>query len=180
MLDWRQHSLSRRELTGVLALGAVGLSLGSSRAGAIRRLSLVRQETGEATRDVAFWVNGLPNAEGLARLDWLLRDVRAGEVAEIDVRVYELLWIVQREFGGRTIVVTSGYRTEATNRELRRQGCDAAWNSYHLVARAVDLKVDNVPAARVADVGRRLGAGGVGQYPTFVHLDTGPVRYWIG
>lgn len=171
--------MSRRRVIGALAAGALLPRFGAA-AGAARRLTLVREGTGEALRGVAFWEDGRPNDPGLNRLDRLLRDVQAGEVAAIDVRVYYLLWALQNALGGRTIVVTSGYRTEATNQALLRQGIDVARNSFHLIGRAVDLKVDQVSTARIAALGRLLGLGGVGRYPTFVHLDTGPVRRWIG
>lgn len=171
--------MSRRRMIGALAAGALLPRLAAA-AGAVRRLTLVREETGEAARGVVFWEDGRPSAPGLDRLDRLLRDVRAGEVSAIDVRLYYLLWALQSELGGRTIVVTSGYRTAATNQALLRQGIDVARNSFHLAGRAVDFKIDGVPTTRLAGLGRYLGLGGVGRYPTFIHLDTGPVRRWTG
>jgi uncharacterized protein YcbK (DUF882 family) len=32
----------------------------------------------------------------------------------------------------------------------------------------------------LAKLASKFVAGGVGVYPTFVHLDTGPVRSWTG
>jgi uncharacterized protein YcbK (DUF882 family) len=109
-----------------------------------------------------------------------MRDVRATAVSPIDLRVYYLLAALQAEFGGRSIIITSGYRTKATNDELRRQGIDAARNSFHLRGRAVDIQIDRVPPHHMAALGSRLGLGGVGIYDSFVHLDTGPLRIWRG
>jgi uncharacterized protein YcbK (DUF882 family) len=55
-----------------------------------------------------------------------------------------------------------------------------ARNSYHMKAMALDVRL---PGGRVSDLcrlARSLGAGGVGYYPrsNFVHIDSGPVRYW--
>jgi uncharacterized protein YcbK (DUF882 family) len=116
----------------------------------------------------------------LAELNWLMRDVQAGEVHPIDLRVYYLLAMVQAEFGERPIFVTSGYRTTATNEWLRRQDIDAARNSFHLSGCAVDIQVPGVAPASMAGLGLLLGLGGVGVYANFVHLDTGPRRTWKG
>jgi uncharacterized protein YcbK (DUF882 family) len=116
----------------------------------------------------------------LAELDWLMRDVQAGEVRPIDLRVYYLLAIVQAEFRGRPIMVTSGYRTKATNDRLRRRGIEAARGSFHLLGQAADIQIDGIPAADLAALGSLLRLGGVGIYATYVHLDTGPQRFWKG
>jgi uncharacterized protein YcbK (DUF882 family) len=146
----------------------------------MRRLTLVRPATGEVAQDVPFWWAGGVHEEGLAELDRLMRDVEADEVQPIDLRVYYLLAMVQAEFDGRPILVTSGYRTEATNERLRRRGIDAARNSFHLRGRAVDIRVRGVEPRGMARLGLLLGLGGVGVYPTFVHLDIGPRRTWRG
>ena len=149
-------------------------------ASVIRQLTLVRPVTSEIARDVPFWWAGAPYEEGLAELNWLMRDVQADEVHPIDLRVYYLLAMVQDQFGGRPILVTSGYRTRATNERLRREGVDAARNSFHIRGRAADIQVPGVEPRHMASLGLTLGLGGVGFYPTFVHLDTGPPRTWKG
>jgi uncharacterized protein YcbK (DUF882 family) len=53
-----------------------------------------------------------------------MRDVQAEEVRPIDLRVYYLLAMVQDQFAGRPILITSGYRTETTNEQLRRRGIE--------------------------------------------------------
>jgi uncharacterized protein YcbK (DUF882 family) len=146
----------------------------------MRRLTLVRPATGEVAQDVPFWWAGAAYEEGKAELDWLMRDVQADQVQPIDLRVYYLLAMVQAEFSGRPILVTSGYRTQATNERLRRHGIDAARSSFHLRARAVDIQVPGVEPRSMAKLGLLLGLGGVGIYPTFVHLDVGPRRTWEG
>jgi uncharacterized protein YcbK (DUF882 family) len=75
----------------------------------------VGPDTNEIARDVPFWWAGGPYEQGPAELDWLMRDVQAGEVHPIDLRVYYLLAMVQGQFGGQPILITSGYRTKATN-----------------------------------------------------------------
>lgn len=72
---------------------------------------------------------------------------------------------------GGPLVVLSAYRTPAHNRFV-----GGARNSQHVQGRALDLAV---PAGwtvdEFADLARRVeGVGGVGIYPTFVHVDTRP------
>lgn len=172
--------LSRRSLLSAVASGFVGTAARPASAAAVRELTLMRPATGEVARDVPFWWAGTTYKPGLAELDWLMRDVQAEEVHPIDLRVYYILSMVQAQFAGRPILVTSGYRTEVTNERLRRQGIDAARNSFHLRGRAVDIQVPGVAPRPLARLGLLLGLGGVGVYPTFVHLDTGPRRTWQG
>jgi uncharacterized protein YcbK (DUF882 family) len=173
-------SLSRRSLLSGAAGSLLCIASGTAGAATMRRLTLVRPATGDVAQDVPFWWAGAVYEEGLAELDRLMRDVEADEVQPIDLRVYYLLAMVQAEFGGRPILVTSGYRTEATNERLRRRGIDAARNSFHLRGRAVDIQVPGVEPRSMARLGLLLGLGGVGIYPTFVHLDVGPRRTWKG
>ena len=172
--------LSRRlflaGMSGILA----GVEARPAGADTIRQLTLVRPATGEVASNVPFWRAGAPYEQGLAELNWLLRDVQAEEVHPIDLRVYYLLAMVQAQFGSRPILVTSGYRTATTNERLRREGIDAARNSFHLRGRAVDIQIPGVAPARMAELGFLLGLGGVGVYASFVHLDTGPRRIWSG
>jgi uncharacterized protein YcbK (DUF882 family) len=130
--------------------------------------------------NVPFWRHDAPYWDGLAELDWLMRDVHAKQIRPIDLRVYYLLATAQAEFGGRPIIITSGYRTKATNERLRRQGLDAVCNSFHIKGKAVDIQIDGVPPAHIAGLGSTLKLGGVGIYSEFVHLDTGPPRFWRG
>jgi uncharacterized protein YcbK (DUF882 family) len=172
--------MSRRALLGSMVAASVEPPHPSAAPGTVRRLTVVRRSTGEVGHAVPFWRNGAPDPDGIANLNWLMRDVRAAAISPVDLRVYYLLAVLQTEFGGRPIIITSGYRTKATNDELRRQGIDAARNSFHLRGRAVDIQIDGVPPDCMAALGSRLGLGGVGVYATFVHLDTGPQRLWRG
>ena len=140
----------------------------------------MRPATSEVLRDVPFWWGGAPYEPGLADLNWLMRDVHAQSVRPIEIRLFYLLAMMQAEFGGRPILVTSAYRTRSTNDWLRSLGIDAARNSFHLRGRAVDIQIPGVAPASIAKLGSLLGLGGVGLYTAFVHLDTGPKRMWRG
>ena len=149
----RSLILSRRSLLSAVAAGLVGTAARPSSAAVLRELTLMRPATGEVARDVPFWGAGAAYEPGLAELDWLMRDVQAEEVHPIDLRVYYLLAMAQAQFAGRPIFVTSGYRTEATNERLRRQGIDAARNSFHLRGRAVEIQVPGLGPRTLAKLG---------------------------
>lgn len=123
--------------------------------------------------------------EGAVReLNWLFRDWRQQEAPQVDVRLF---WALAAIRGGAMqdghsgeILLLSGYRTRATNELLRRMGLKAASNSYHLKARASDIRLEGVPMEQLADYAEWLEVGGVGRYArsNFVHIDSGPVRVW--
>ena len=84
-----------------------------------------------------------------------------------------LLEQVRRHFD-RPVHLTSGYRTAEHNRRIGGQP-----NSKHLLGMAADVQVHGVPPGDVAAYADRLGVGGRGSYPTFVHLDVdGRNRRW--
>ena len=75
------------------------------------------------------------------------------------------------------LILTSGFRTPEHNAKLE----GAAVNSEHLNARASDLVAPGFASAIVANTGNILGAGGVGLYPNFTHIDVGQHgRRWKG
>lgn len=74
---------------------------------------------------------------------------------------------------GRPIIITSSYRSPAYNRSLR----GAAKNSQHLYFRALDIKAPGLSPRKVWLELRKMRSegkfkGGIGLYPTFVHVDT--------
>ena len=76
--------------------------------------------------------------------------------------------------------IVSGYRTPKTNEYLRGKSSGVARFSYHMLGRAIDLRLQGVPTAAVRDAAQQLNVGGVGYYQSsdFVHIDTGEVRHW--
>jgi uncharacterized protein YcbK (DUF882 family) len=76
--------------------------------------------------------------------------------------------------------ILSGYRSPKTNALLRNRSRGVARNSYHIMAMAVDLRIQSRSVSQVARAALALNAGGVGRYSRsdFVHVDSGPVRDW--
>ena len=76
--------------------------------------------------------------------------------------------------------VISGYRSPATNRMLHAKSEGVASGSLHMQGQAIDIRVSDVPLARLRDAALAIRRGGVGYYPQsdFVHVDTGRIRTW--
>lgn len=80
---------------------------------------------------------------------------------------------------GTKLIINSGYRSPAYN--ATRPG--AAKNSYHMKGLAMDCArsaygTDFASGERFIKIASQEGAGGIGTYPTFIHIDTGPRRAW--
>lgn len=144
-----------------------------------RRLSFLRRACGERFSGVYF-AYGRYQREALCQIDWRLRDVARTECAAMDPKLLDLLATIQAACGEQELIVTSGYRTEQTNRALRSKG--AAKRSFHLKGQAVDFYCPGLSVKRLARLASREQVGGVGIYERrgFIHVDTGAPRYWRG
>ncbi len=116
----------------------------------------------------------------LQKLSTFLVDHKSGDVIAMDPELFDILWHVQRRLGNTSFEVLSAYRSPQTNAVLARMSRGVARNSLHTQGQAIDIKVPGASPYQVRQVARELGLGGVGYYPRtgFVHVDTGPVRYW--
>ncbi|MFA5161476.1 MAG: DUF882 domain-containing protein [Elusimicrobiales bacterium] len=101
----------------------------------------------------------------------------SGKTQGILPGVKNLLCVISGHFHSQ-VYVSSGLRTRQHNEWLRAHGYGAAKESLHLRGMAADIGVSGVSPSKVQAYAKSLGAGGVGSYPTFTHVDIGPVRYW--
>ena len=136
--------------------------------------------TGEQLRTV-YWRHGqyLPGA--LREVDYLLRDYHTNEVKSIDPQVLDLLYAMSKLLETNApFQVLSGYRSPATNAKLRRHDRAVAVHSLHMAGKAVDIRLPGRTLVGVRRAALALQAGGIGYYPqqNFLHVDTGPVRFW--
>lgn len=132
----------------------------------------------------ASYAGGRIGSSDLGKLNYLMRDRHVNRIKAIDPNLFLKLTRIQAKLGLRNaeIQVLSGYRTAQTNARLRRRSRGVASNSYHILGKAVDFYIKEVPLARIKAAAESLSSGGVGYYPRshFVHVDTGPVRTWRG
>jgi uncharacterized protein YcbK (DUF882 family) len=169
-------------LAALFVFGAIVALQGAIAEGDTRTLSFHHVHTGEDVT-ITYKRDGRYVPAALTKLDWFMRDWRKERETHMDPRLFDLLWEVNREVGGREpIQVICGYRSPGTNAMLRARTTGVAQFSQHINGQAVDFYIPGVPLKKVMEVGLRLQDGGVGFYPTsgspFVHLDTGTVRHW--
>ena len=147
-----------------------------------RRLMVINTHTGEVV-DTVYWTDGRYQPVELGRLDWLLRDHRTGDMRAIDQRLFDLLNTFAETAGiAPRYQLISGYRSPATNARLASTTDGVSSRSLHMEGRAIDVRLEGLPTAKLRDLALAKQAGGVGYYPQsdFVHLDLGRVRSWSG
>jgi uncharacterized protein YcbK (DUF882 family) len=145
-----------------------------------RSLSLVNVNTKEELT-VTYWSDGTYRREALNQLNHFLRDSRNNEQTEMDPLLFDVLWHTMNLCGfGGTVEVLSAYRSPMTNALLASVSRGVARDSQHMNGNAMDIRFPGVPVFKIRQAARSLQLGGVGFYPRsgFVHLDTGPIRYW--
>jgi uncharacterized protein YcbK (DUF882 family) len=145
-----------------------------------RSLSLVSFNTQE-TLTVTYWSNGAYHRDALDKLNHFLRDSRDNLKTEMDPLLFDVLWHTMQIVGyGGSIEVLSAFRSPSTNAWLASVSRGVARDSQHMNGNAMDIRFPGVAVFKIRQAARSLNMGGVGFYPRsgFVHLDTGPVRYW--
>jgi uncharacterized protein YcbK (DUF882 family) len=179
----------RRALRAILGLSAAASALltfalapmqGAAAFGETRTLSFFHTHTKESLT-VTFRQNGRIDEGALSQLNWFLRDWRVDKPAQMDARLFDILWEVYRESGSsQPINIISAYRSPETNGALRRRSSGVAENSQHMLGKAMDIRLPDVETGRLRAIAMKMQYGGVGYYPSsaFVHVDTGNVRAW--
>jgi uncharacterized protein YcbK (DUF882 family) len=145
-----------------------------------RSLSLVNFNTKEEVT-VTYWSNGAYHRSALDQLNRFLRDSRDSGTTEMDPLLFDVLWHTARISGyGGQVEVLSAFRSPESNAWLASVSRGVARDSQHINGNAMDIRFPGVPVFRIRQAARSLNMGGVGFYPRsgFVHIDTGPVRYW--
>ncbi len=184
--------VSRRTFLGALAVGVPLLAAPSSALATVlepfvpldpatpRELRFIHTHTGERLA-VEYFAGGRYLTDALDTVNHFLRDFRTGDVHVIDAGLLDLLHRLTRVTDtGKPFQVISGYRSPHTNAMLRQHSEGVASSSLHMKGQAIDIRLGDVPLARLRDAALSIGRGGVGYYPAsdFVHVDTGRVRRW--
>ncbi len=140
------------------------------------RLTLVRPEFGEKVAAVYRRKDGTYDLGEINKIQRIMRSGAGGAETSPSLMLLEILDMVEDKFGGRGLLLLSGYRTPRLNNKVP----GAARYSTHMLGWAADVRVPGRSAQQVAAFARTLRAGGVGYYPdaAFVHLDSGRLRQW--
>jgi uncharacterized protein YcbK (DUF882 family) len=117
-----------------------------------------------------------------AVIDRFLRDHYTNVPTKMEPRLIEIVVSAAEHFKRNYATVVSAFRHPKYNLLLRKKGRQVARDSHHTHGNAVDF---NLPNVRVDDLhawAKDQKIGGVGLYPQskFIHMDTGPIRYWSG
>lgn len=184
---WRKRVFSsiRFATASALVAGAILVTakVGDADAAAgDRALTLHNAHTNESAT-IVFKRNGRYDPAGLKKLNYLLRDWRKNQPTNMDPRLFDLIWSVYQQSGSKVpIQVVCGYRSPETNGMLRSRSRGVAKQSQHMLGKAMDFYIPDVPLTKLREIGFKMQVGGVGFYPTsgspFVHMDTGSVRSW--
>jgi uncharacterized protein YcbK (DUF882 family) len=145
-----------------------------------RTLNLVNFNTQEVLT-VTYWSKGAYHRKALDQLNHFLRDSRDNAQTEMDPLLFDVLWHTTQIVGyGGSIEVLSAYRSPSSNAWLASVSRGVARDSQHVNGNAMDIRFPGIPVFAIRQAAYSLNMGGVGFYPRsgFVHLDTGPVRYW--
>lgn len=186
--DWTRRAFLGVTLTGMMLLAGRWVCPSETFARDVPardlpegRLTFVNLWTDERLEVTYRDEDGQYDLDALDDVNHLLRCHHTGEVAAIDVRVIEHVNLVQKSLGGnREIHVVSGYRSPEYNARLIKSGRRAAKHSLHMQGQAIDLRIPGIHPKVIRQTALQLRYGGVGYYPRskFVHLDSGPFRYW--
>jgi uncharacterized protein YcbK (DUF882 family) len=180
--------LSRRRFIASMAAGVPLLALqrellaSTSAASSMstRGLNFTHTHTGERLA-IEYFSRGAYVEDALTTVNHFLRDFRTGDVHPIDPQLLDLLHTVAgMTETSKPFQVISGYRSPVTNEMLRQKTEGVAANSLHMQGQAIDIRLADVPLAKLRRAALDVRRGGVGYYPAsdFVHVDTGRVRYW--
>ena len=145
-----------------------------------KKLSFYNIHTGEFL-NTTYWIEGKYIQEEIDSINKILRDFRTGEIKPIDIKLIDLLFDIKTLLNkDKNFHIISGYRSPKTNAYLRNVSSGVAKKSYHMKGKAIDIYLPQVNLFTLRKAAMSLKRGGVGYYPKshFVHIDTGPVRYW--
>ena len=149
-------------------------------AGEIRKLSLVRPDTGDSL-SIIYWIEGEYIRPAIQEISYLCRDVATNTVQAVDPRVIDIAaatlnlldtnepYTLHRGFVLDRFRVRDGHFSEAQPNDL-----------HHARGEALDVSLSSRSINQISFAAIRCNAGGVGSYPTrqYVHMDCGEVRNW--
>ena len=121
--------------------------------------------------------------DALQEINHLFRDYHDGSVHPIDPALLDQLYDLKHTLEVRKpFHIVSGYRSPATNADLRKHSDGVAKNSLHMQGRAIEIRIEGLDSRRIRNAALAMRQGGVGYYERsdFVHLDTGNIRTWAG
>ena len=94
-----------------------------------------------------------------------------GSGKQMSEKILEMLDLAREKFD-KPIKITSGFRTEAYNKDLKARGYKASSKSSHLKGLAVDIHCNNSKDRfELVDILLDVGFNRIGIADTFIHAD---------
>jgi uncharacterized protein YcbK (DUF882 family) len=117
-----------------------------------------------------------------ANEDHFLRDHYTNKSMQMDPKLIPILVAAAQHFHQDTVHIVSAFRHPKFNLILRKKGHQVARDSQHTHGNAIDFFLPNVTTQQLHAWAKAQKIGGVGLYleSGFVHMDTGPIRFWSG
>ncbi|MEI8207593.1 MAG: DUF882 domain-containing protein [Methylococcales bacterium] len=145
-----------------------------------KTLSFEHAHTGDKLK-LTYFERGRYIKDALNEINYLLRDYHTDDIHPIDTALLDQLFDLKQTLGvSKPFHIVSGYRSPATNAELRKHSHAVAEHSFHMQGRAIDIRIEGLTAKTIRNAALTMARGGVGYYPydDFIHLDTGDIRSW--
>lgn len=102
--------------------------------------------------------------------------------AGLDISTRVKLMRVQKEFG-KQLIILKGYRPLPSDFASVVKSFSTVGTEMHAAGKAVDLQWDDYNITNREEfitIARHNGFGGIGRYKSYLHIDLGPNREWIG
>ena len=118
----------------------------------------------------------------LGEINIFLRCHFTNERSEMEPKLIGAVVGAAQQFKSDVATVVSGFRNPKYKLVLRKKGHQVARDSQHTHGNAIDFAIPGVTTEKLHEWAKAQKLGGVGIYLTskFVHMDTGPVRFWEG
>jgi hypothetical protein len=115
-------------------------------------------------------------------IDQFLRDHFTNKPTAMEGKLVGIVIAAATNFHSDIVDIVSGFRHPKYNLILRKKGHQVARDSQHTHGNAIDFFLPHVATNVLHAWAKGQKLGGVGLYAEsgFVHMDTGPIRYWSG
>ena len=117
-----------------------------------------------------------------ADADHFLRDHYTNKWMKMDSQLIPIVVAAATHFHVDIAYIVSAFRHPKFNLVLRKKGHQVARDSQHTHGNAIDFYLPTVTTEQLRAWAKAQKIGGVGLYleSKFVHMDTGPIRFWSG
>lgn len=139
--------------------------------------------SGERHRVKVYDEKGKLARGALKQLAYIFRSGPDDRMILPDKKLVKMIYDVSEHFGrDHEILIISGHRSAEYNRVRTKQSRQVAKKSKHIEGKALDFRIDGITITALHRFLKKKSWGGLGFYADsqFVHLDSGPVRFWEG